>query len=888
LPVIPQYEAKEDLNPDSRGMPRPTFTTAVPDAEARTAQAMGRMGAGITQMGDGLQAIADRNKQMQEQKAAFNTKLAFDKFGAELDREESDALQKAPADGSGWTQSRIDAFSDKSQKFLNETVPPHLREEYAQRLDVYKEKKLGQYSSTEAKMLGDFTVKQLNEDYGVFKQRVYNDPAHLDESLKEIDERVKIAPGVAEASKPALRQQLRYGLTAIAAGRMHPDDPEATADMLGVQYTPPARRPDGSRAVVPGAPRGATVSGRAHGDEGRAMAFFQGRGWTKEQAAGIVGNLIQESRLRTGARNPGDGSDGSDSIGIAQWNSGRATALKNFAASRGKPVTDLDTQLAFVDHELRTSHSGAGEKLRNARSAAEAAAAIVTDYERPKGSNRGASMADGWGNRLGHARRLAGGAGDAEPTRVAAQDTGTTSDAPASWAINPVQRGSLPGEASSYQRAEPDRPSGLDPSSALQPANDTGGETDVGAAPERQQVAQASPPRQKLAQDPRFDILSLEDKLKVVRQAETEQARKQRAMQQQVKADNAAVSTAIDDDLASLERSGQGMSEDKLNYGRVAAALGEEKARAWEAERGRAIKVHAALDGIETLSEPEVMDRLAQLEPQPGSQGYVADMQTYKKAEQRARKFLEARNTDPALAVEAFPTVKDARASAQYQNTPNGKAITPESAQAIIGARLQAQRQLGIEEPLAVTRSESRILARQLRQIGDENEAGLEKFMGALDQTYGPYADKVLSSVIQHQNVNKDLANVATDVLRKISMGHYPNVKDATQLENMIDWSQTQQALSPPPADRPRRTIGGDATFRNQAATPGGGGSAATPQVAAAPAAPQRPQVTYRTQDIIDLKNDRGMAPEFDRKYYPGAAEEILKEWDRRTAPRGR
>lgn len=55
---------------------------------------------------------------------------------------------------------------------------------------------------------------------------------------------------------------------------------------------------------------------------------------TPVQAAGVVGNLMQESSMNTGARNRGDGSDGSDSIGIGQWNGGRAKALRAFAADR--------------------------------------------------------------------------------------------------------------------------------------------------------------------------------------------------------------------------------------------------------------------------------------------------------------------------------------------------------------------------------------------------------------------------------------------------------------------------------------------------------------------------------------------------------------------------
>ncbi len=99
--------------------------------------------------------------------------------------------------------------------------------------------------------------------------------------------------------------------------------------------------PDQKAATLFGA-AGAGVGGplaAAANNESGAVQYFVSKGWSPAQAAGIVGNLVHESggRLNPGALNPGDGSDGSDSIGIGQWNGTRAAALKDFAAKAGKP-----------------------------------------------------------------------------------------------------------------------------------------------------------------------------------------------------------------------------------------------------------------------------------------------------------------------------------------------------------------------------------------------------------------------------------------------------------------------------------------------------------------------------------------------------------------------
>lgn len=113
---------------------------------------------------------------------------------------------------------------------------------------------------------------------------------------------------------------------------------------------------------------------------GMAMSYFQSQGYTKEQAAGIVGNLIAESKLDPNVA-PGDNGT---AHGIAQWRGERLTRLQRFANSQGKDWKDFGTQLAFVDMELKNHETGAYAALKNAKTVDEATAAFI-GYERPQG-----------------------------------------------------------------------------------------------------------------------------------------------------------------------------------------------------------------------------------------------------------------------------------------------------------------------------------------------------------------------------------------------------------------------------------------------------------------------------------------------------------------------
>lgn len=126
---------------------------------------------------------------------------------------------------------------------------------------------------------------------------------------------------------------------------------------------------------------------RAAGESGsssEAMQFFQSKGWTKEQAAGIVGNLQAESGASLKTNSVGDGGK---AYGIAQWHPDRQA---NFKKVYGKDIREssFKEQLEFIQWELNNTEKKAGQVLKSATSAAEAAALFDKHYERSSGAHR--------------------------------------------------------------------------------------------------------------------------------------------------------------------------------------------------------------------------------------------------------------------------------------------------------------------------------------------------------------------------------------------------------------------------------------------------------------------------------------------------------------------
>jgi len=143
-----------------------------------------------------------------------------------------------------------------------------------------------------------------------------------------------------------------------------------------------------------------------------AWDYFMSTGnYSKEQVAAMIGNFLHESGMNPGIRSGiavGDGGT-ENSVGIAQWyyygaTGGRQTALRNFAAQKGKNWDDLYVQLAFVDYELSTVSWLGGAKFKRTTNVVDATLAFMRDYENPR--KTGVIGPDGIEMRLGQDERV--------------------------------------------------------------------------------------------------------------------------------------------------------------------------------------------------------------------------------------------------------------------------------------------------------------------------------------------------------------------------------------------------------------------------------------------------------------------------------------------------
>ena len=116
-------------------------------------------------------------------------------------------------------------------------------------------------------------------------------------------------------------------------------------------------------------------------------------GYSKEAAAGVMGNIYAESGFNAGSIEGGSGIG----IGLCQWSYGRRTQLEAYAASKGVDWTDENTQIEFLigeitpgggangfaTYQLVTYNGYSPSDWANASTPEDAAIAFCWSFERP-------------------------------------------------------------------------------------------------------------------------------------------------------------------------------------------------------------------------------------------------------------------------------------------------------------------------------------------------------------------------------------------------------------------------------------------------------------------------------------------------------------------------
>jgi hypothetical protein len=381
MPKFPTYDRQQGLSGGSTA----SFQSA--GAFAAPGQALADLGGSIADAGQRFD-IAQQKVQNSQDDTWFSKARA--ETALEMQNAQNELRQQATDGAQGYTDTVKSRYEQVRQNYLKGAPSDRARQMFEEWSNSYSANVIGDAATFQA----ESTLTKRNDDFAkammAHSQVVLADPNQYDSVRKRaMDDlagaRQWMTPDQEVKARNTVEQELQLARAKAEIQR----DPAKFLQEIGV-----------TRQTV----KPAKVEGTTQSRGQQAMAFYMQKGYTKEQAAGIVGNLIGESNLNTGAVG-----DSGTAEGIAQWRGERLNRLKRFAASRGKDYKDFETQLDFVDLELQNNEKAAYQALKSAKTVDEATAAFI-GYERPKGwtaaNPRGGHNYKG---RLGYAAAMAGG-----------------------------------------------------------------------------------------------------------------------------------------------------------------------------------------------------------------------------------------------------------------------------------------------------------------------------------------------------------------------------------------------------------------------------------------------------------------------------------------------
>jgi hypothetical protein len=235
------------------------------------------------------------------------------------------------------------------------------------------------------------------------------DKQDQEKTLREAKDRTpedikKAAAAFGAAKTPEERREVLKGLREL--DRQHPDwhTDEYRKALDKMEQGLDASEKGGAAGKTSAAQEWKVPAGAVPGKPAEiadARAELKRMGYSDEQASGIIGNLMQESGMRTTAVG-----DHGAAFGLAQWRDERLDGLKEYATRHGLGPAEMKAQLGYLDYELQHGESRAGRKLKAATTAEEAAIAML-DFERPRGWSRNNPLgADAADRRIGYARKV--------------------------------------------------------------------------------------------------------------------------------------------------------------------------------------------------------------------------------------------------------------------------------------------------------------------------------------------------------------------------------------------------------------------------------------------------------------------------------------------------
>lgn len=296
------------------------------------------------------------------------------------------------------------------------------------------------------------------------------------------------------------------------------------------------------------------------------------------------------------------------------------------------------------------------------------------------------------------------------------------------------------------------------------------------------------------------------------------------------------------------------------------------------------VRFGADYASVATMNDADQERVLAKWTPEPG-ENYVARLKRQDELRTTIGRVREERAIDPAgFALKRIPGIAQAYRE-MHAVEQNPTATDPQKRAARTGyvnTLLAAQERIGIPEDAQtpMTREEAMDVSAPLRRMlpGQEQEV-LGALAKELEDRYGDNADKAFSYALQVNKLNKETAQAAARLMKKLGMGGLdspttlPATPEARRLSDVSEVAAAQAAVQGDSADE---------FIRNYSQF----GETSVPDFAPRPAQKEKEKGQNIPSGAIQfLRSNPATAKQFDLMYGAGTAQKIFEKYPPRSQP---
>lgn len=311
----------------------------------------------------------------------------------------------------------------------------------------------------------------------------------------------------------------------------------------------------------------------------------------------------------------------------------------------------------------------------------------------------------------------------------------------------------------------------------------------------------------------RFNGLDYKSRQSFINAADQEVTRRYNAESKATAVQKVQVNQGMDNEIASLTRTGQTTGFDETT---VSTVLGEDDYLKWQEKKATALRTYSAKDGISAMTPDEMGDRLADYSPTPGSPTYAADVQVQAAVQKEIDRVTRLRATKPDQAALEDPTVKAAHDKVDAEMS-TGK-TDPVSVQDFVQKMLDKQKEFGLKPgtEAPVPRPWAIEIGKQLAKIPELSAKNtpeqvnhlLTEQYKALRDVFGDYTDEViLYALAEYKGVGKNTGKMIAANMQAIANGGDPL---RMQFGPEYDKDAIEQATNPGVWGTIRNFIAGD------------------------------------------------------------------------------